>query len=114
LASVGDPIYCRPPGAKLASATRGHRHPTKGAESSRIVIGFHRSPSVPGLLFTFYRLENIDVKEDNSFLNVMLTIFLDPTDWGTNSSQFQITFLNLNLVFSINVFKWFSVVIFQI
>ena len=36
-------------GAKLASATRGHRHPTKGAESSRIVIGFDRSPSVPGL-----------------------------------------------------------------
>jgi hypothetical protein len=39
----------RLPTAKLASVTRGHRHPTKRAQSSRIVIGFGQSPSVPGL-----------------------------------------------------------------
>ena len=56
---MGDPIYCRPPGAKLESATRGHRHLTKGAELSRIVIGFDRSPSVPGLKINF----NLEVLE---------------------------------------------------
>jgi hypothetical protein len=42
--------YCRPPGAKSALATRGHRQPTKKSESSRIIIGFGRSPNVPGLI----------------------------------------------------------------
>ena len=49
VASGWYPIYCRPPVAKLASATRENRHPIKGAESSHILIGFGRSPSVPGL-----------------------------------------------------------------
>ncbi len=49
VASVWYPIYCRPPVAKLASATRGHRQPTKKSELSCIIIGFGWSPSVPGL-----------------------------------------------------------------
>jgi hypothetical protein len=44
-------MHFRSPTAKSALVTQWHRQPTEKSESSCIVIGCHRSPSVPGLTY---------------------------------------------------------------
>ncbi len=66
MASVWYPIYCRSPTAKLASVTQWHRQPTEKSESSRIVIGCHRSPNIPGLVSMYLR---INVMSSNQVLS---------------------------------------------
>jgi hypothetical protein len=93
LASVGYPINFRSPTAKLASATWCHCYPIPIFKSSCVVIGYHQSPNVPGLL------DMLSIKRSRS---------LHFKNWHFDSIRSQVLRLGLDTIKSQHSLDWES------